>query len=330
MNLRITHTDLPFVAKIQLGAPAWVVRSVMHHPGVSRALQSPDLQRYSPDTVAWSEKQRWELWVKHFVGQANCVWCCSNVLRTIWWFVRFLNMVKSLCLLLYSENQGARLKSETWLVNYVSTFTKQKPNGNMGLPCHPNKPVGFLAFGAKYMGFPLWSPLPIEGGSRAIGMRAEALPFWMRSSKIHGFFVLFVHFLGFLGWIILADLVILDAAFAPLASWAGAAELSFTWVTGQAHEWIFHRASSYGCCQKLWDFGFNWCAVFHRSWLFWHPVIFGERIATSCCWQFKKKKTKHHLRYLGCSPATERHHGASTWGRRRASYWSLKMQGLLI
>ena len=46
MNLRITHPDLPFVAKIQLGAPAWVVRSVMHHPGVSRALQSPDLQRY--------------------------------------------------------------------------------------------------------------------------------------------------------------------------------------------------------------------------------------------------------------------------------------------
>lgn len=87
---------------------------------------------------------------------------------------------------------------------YVSTFTKQKPNGNMGLPCHPNKPVGFLAFGAKYMGFPLWSPLPIEGGSRAIGMRAEALPFWMGSSKIHGFFVLFVHFLGFLGGIILA------------------------------------------------------------------------------------------------------------------------------
>ena len=198
----------------------------------------------------------------------------------------------------------------------------------MGLPCHPNKPVGFLAFGAKYMGFPLWSPLPIEGGSRAIGMRAEALPFWMRSSKIHGFFVLFVHFLGFLGWIILADLVILDAAFAPLASWAGAAELSFTLGHGQAHEWIFighHHMDAVKSCGIL-D---SLVCIFHRSWLFWHPVIFGERIATPVVGSLKKKK-KHHLRYLGCSPATERHHGASTWGRRRASYWSLKMQGLLI
>ena len=144
---------------------------------------------------------------------------------------------------------------------YVSTFTKQKPNGNMGLPCHPNKPVGFLAFGAKYMGFPLWSPLPIEGGSRAIGMRAEALPFWMRSSKIHGFFVLFVHFLGFLGWIILADLVILDAAFAPLASWAGAAELSFTWVTGKPMNG-FSSGIIIWMLSKVVGFWIHWCAFF--------------------------------------------------------------------
>ena len=156
-----------------------------------------------------------------------------------------------------------------------------------GLPCHPSKPVGFLAFGAKYMGFPLWSPLPIEGGSRAIGMRAEALPLLNGELQNPRIFCTFYTLPGILGMdyqlSLRYDLQIeIPNHFGCCICSTGELGWSSRILIHLGHlsPWMdFHRASSYGCSQKSWDFGFI-DVNFSQKLAVLTRCSFGERIAT--------------------------------------------------